>query len=238
MRVSFIAAAAILTMSAAHAAVSTGATLAAPAQHTTTGIGHADFKRPNVAPLPADGKFQVVSGTPWSGDKVRVFFLGAQFCPFCAAERWALVSALERFGTLTGYAPEAHTPGMAGFRLVPTYDLRNAVYTSPYLNYSSNEIFDKDNAPLDTLDADAQAIVDRFDPEAKFPFLMINGQYVQFDSGFSPGLIDGLDFQTLRGQLESGEQNEATQAIIAEADLITRYLCNSTGGEPGVVCTS
>jgi hypothetical protein len=83
-----------------------------------------DFQRPDVAPLPADGKFQVVSETPWQGDRVRVFFLGAQFCPFCAAERWALVGALERFGTLTGYAPETHTPGMAGFQLVPTYDLR------------------------------------------------------------------------------------------------------------------
>jgi hypothetical protein len=37
------------------------------------------FIRPNVAPLPASGKFQVVSQDPWPGDKVRVFFLGAQF---------------------------------------------------------------------------------------------------------------------------------------------------------------
>jgi hypothetical protein len=38
-----------------------------------------DFKRPDVVPLPAEGKFQIVSQTPWPGDKVRVFFLGAQF---------------------------------------------------------------------------------------------------------------------------------------------------------------
>jgi hypothetical protein len=197
----------------------------------------ADFQRPEVAPLPADGKFQIVSQTPWPGDRVRVFFLGAQFCPFCAAERWALVGALERFGTLTGYVPQTHTSGVAGFRLVPTYDLRNAAYTSQYLNYSGKEIFDKDNAPLDTLDADEQAIINRFDPEAKFPFLMINGQYVQTgDSGFSPGVIDALDFDTLHGQLVSGEQNDATNAITAEVDLITRYLCNSTGGEPVEAC--
>jgi len=120
---------------------------------------------------------------------------------------------------------------------VPTYDLRNAVYTSSFLNYSDKEIFDKESAPLDTLDADEQAIIDRFDPEAKFPFLMINGQYVQQDSGFSPGLIDGMDFATLRAQLDAGEQNDATQAIVAEADLITRYLCHSTGDEPAAVCT-
>jgi hypothetical protein len=120
---------------------------------------------------------------------------------------------------------------------VPTYDLRSAVYTSPYLHFTGKEIFDKDNAPLDTLDPDEQAIIDRFDPQARFPFLMLNGQYVQFDSGFSPALIDGLDFDILRGQLDAGEQNEATNAIRAEADLITTYLCHSTGGEPASVCS-
>ena len=121
---------------------------------------------------------------------------------------------------------------------MPTYDLRMAVYTSPYLEYSDKEIFDKHNAPLDTLDPDEQAIIDRFNPQAKFPFLLLNGQYVQFDSGFSPALIDGLDFDTLRGQLDAGEQNEATNAINAEADLITTYLCHSTGGEPTSACAS
>ena len=120
---------------------------------------------------------------------------------------------------------------------MPTYDLRTATYASPYLEYSDKEIFDKDNAPLDTLDADEQAIIDRFDPQATFPFLMLNGQYVQFDSGFSPALIDGLNFDTLRGQLDAGEQNQATAAITAEADLITKYLCHSTGGEPASVCS-
>ena len=30
--------------------------------------------------------------------KCLVFFMGAEFCPFCAAERWAIVGALDRFG--------------------------------------------------------------------------------------------------------------------------------------------
>jgi hypothetical protein len=46
-----------------------------------------------------------------------------------------------------------------------------------------------------------------------------------------------MDFDTLRGQLDSGQQNEATNAINAEADLITKYLCHSTGYQPASVCT-
>ena len=32
-------------------------------------------------------------------------------------------------------------PGYTRFRLVPTYDLRTAAYTGPYLNFSDKEIF-------------------------------------------------------------------------------------------------
>jgi hypothetical protein len=46
-----------------------------------------------------------------------------------------------------------------------------------------------------------------------------------------------MDFDTLRGQSDSGQQNEATNAINAEADLITKYLCHSTGYQPASVCT-
>ncbi len=28
--------------------------------------------------------------------------MGAEYCPFCAAQRWAMVNAFSRFGTFTG----------------------------------------------------------------------------------------------------------------------------------------
>jgi len=37
------------------------------------------WQRPaDVAPLPADGKFEVIADAPWPGQKVRVFFFGIQ----------------------------------------------------------------------------------------------------------------------------------------------------------------
>jgi hypothetical protein len=64
-----------------------------------------------------------------------------------------------------------------------------------------------------------------------------NGQYARVgDSGYSPGLIDSMDFDTLRSQLTGGSQSDATTAIKAEADLITAYICLSTGGQPASAC--
>jgi hypothetical protein len=41
-----------------------------------------------------------VSGTLLtSGGKPEVLYMGGDFCPFCAAERWSIIMALSRFGT-------------------------------------------------------------------------------------------------------------------------------------------
>ncbi len=45
----------------------------------TTPAVPAGWKRPDVAPAAEQGKFKVISQTPQTGDRVRVFFLGAQF---------------------------------------------------------------------------------------------------------------------------------------------------------------
>jgi hypothetical protein len=93
-----------------------------------------------------------------------------------------------------------------------------------------------DFRPLEQLDVEEQAIVDRYNKDARWPFLFINGQYVQLNSGFSPSVLDGMQFEALRQQVVSGAQTDATQAIQAEADLITRYICHSTGGQPASAC--
>ena len=43
---------------------------------------------------------KTISGAPLtSGGKPEVLYIGAEYCPYCAAERWSMVVALSRFGT-------------------------------------------------------------------------------------------------------------------------------------------
>jgi uncharacterized protein DUF929 len=37
-----------------------------------------------------------------SSGKPLIFFMGAGFCPYCASERWAIVRALNNFGSWQG----------------------------------------------------------------------------------------------------------------------------------------
>jgi hypothetical protein len=121
---------------------------------------------------------------------------------------------------------------------VPTYDLIPATYTSDYLNFTSKELKAHNGSNLQQFDVEEEQIVNQYDPRGSFPFLFINGQYARVgDSGYSPGLIDSMDFDTLRAQLTGGLQTDATTAINAEAALITAYICHSTGGQPDSACT-
>ena len=52
----------------------------------------------------ANNVIKPVSGTPLTGPNghPEVFYLGAEYCPYCAAERWPMIIALSRFGTFSG----------------------------------------------------------------------------------------------------------------------------------------
>ena len=44
-----------------------------------------------------------ISGAPLtSGGKPEMLYMGAEYCPYCAAERWSMIVALSRFGTFNG----------------------------------------------------------------------------------------------------------------------------------------
>src|SRR5581483_8040768 len=105
------------------------------------------------------------------------------------------------------------------------------------VNFTSKELKAHDGSNLQQFDAEEQQIVNQYDSRGAFPFLFINGQYARVgDSGYSPGLIDSMTFDALQAQLTSGEKTDATAAINAEADLITAYICHSTGGQPAAAC--
>ena len=80
------------TASTAAAAVIREVTTVSPAVADAVGTGSATAAPKAISGAPA----LTENGLP------RIFYAGAEYCPFCAAERWPLVVALSRFGTFTG----------------------------------------------------------------------------------------------------------------------------------------
>ena len=77
-----------------------------------------------------------ISGAPLaSGGKPEMLYIGAEFCPFCAAMRWSMAVALSRFGSFTTPLRGFHSSPTDTDPNTPTLTFYKAGYTSKYLTF-------------------------------------------------------------------------------------------------------
>ena len=104
-----------------------------------------------------------ITGTALSaGGKPEVLYIGAEYCPFCAAERWAIAVALSRFGTFSPlrgiHSSPTDTPAS-----IPTLTFYKSTYSSRYLTFTPVEVEKVDRSPLQQLTAEQQALQATYD---------------------------------------------------------------------------
>lgn len=165
------------------------------------------------------------------GGKPGVVFVSEGSCPFCAAERWAVVVALSHFGAWAGLgattsAADDVYPGTA------TFSFRQAVFTSHVLGFSSTELANNQGRPLQPLtrlDAtvmssyDVPPYVDGSSQSGDVPFLDIDNRFVLAGAQYSPGILAGLSMRTIAAQL-ADPLSPVGQAVDASAAAPIRAI--------------
>jgi hypothetical protein len=161
------------------------------------------------------------------GGKPAVVFVSEESCPFCAAERWALVVALSHFGTwshlgsTTSSATDVY-PGTA------TFSFRHARYSSPSLTLRTTELTDnlghplQAQTPLDTrliASYDVPPYVNSADQSGAVPFLDIANHDILAGAQYSPQVLAGLSAAQIASQLRS-PSSPVAQAIDGSAKVI------------------
>ena len=107
---------------------------------------------PVTAPTPVTGAPLAENGKP------EVFYVGAEYCPYCAAQNWALIVALSRFGTFSGLTT-IRSADYPPFPPLDTWTFYGSSYTSEYLAFVPVETFSnvlvnpKDNPPTGAVTA-------------------------------------------------------------------------------------
>lgn len=185
------------------------------------------------------------SGTPAveQDGKPVVLYVGAEYCPFCAVERWAMVVALSRFGTFTGLESTTSAPPPETLPNTPTVTFAGATYTSDVITFSSAETETRDFTPLQTLTDTQQQLVDTYNVKAVtgsnggIPFAMIGNLYAWAGSQYDPAVLDGKDFDQIATALQD-PTTEVAKQIGGAANYITAMICQLTGGQPSDVCSS
>ncbi len=175
-----------------------------------------------------------------SNGKPEMLYIGAEFCPFCGAERWAMAVALSRFGTFTTPLRGFHSSPTDTDPNTPTLTYYKATYTSPYLVFTPVENENIDRGPLQNTTAAQQALWVKYDSSADgvgYPFIDFGNKYVIKVPTYDPGVLAGMTWAQVAAALHN-PSSAVAQGADGSANLITAAICKMTGGKPGNVCTS
>ena len=195
-------------------------------------------------PLPISTGAPILKGA--SGHPLIVYE-GAEYCPFCAAERWGLVVALSRFGKFSNL----HTSRSASddvYPSTPTFTFVGSTYQSDYIEFSpvemqSNQRTSTGYATLQTPTAQQRQLLRTYDAPpyiaaqnaGSIPFLDLANQFIVSGSQFSPGSLDNRTWDQIAGNLNNPSTDDA-KAIVGSANQITAAICHATGDTPANVC--
>jgi thiol-disulfide isomerase/thioredoxin len=175
-----------------------------------------------------------------SGGKPEVLYMGGEYCPYCAADRWVMLSALSRFGTFSG-VKYMFSSSTDVYPNTPTFTFANASFSSPYVDFVMVEMYSRTQPTngqpnLQQPTAEQQQLMSTYDSGGGIPFLLIGGKFVG-STPYSPQDLAGKTQQQIASNLTDTSQT-TTQDIIGNANLLTATICSITHGSPSTVCQS
>jgi thiol-disulfide isomerase/thioredoxin len=193
---------------------------------TAVGTGTADTSaiRPvNGAPLTSAGKPEMI-------------YIGAEWCPYCAAERWAMAVALSRFGSFSPLRG-VHSSSSDVYPNTATLTFYRSTYTSPYLVFTPIENEDVNHNLLVKPTPVQQALWSRYEPPGdSYPFIDIGNRFVSAAT-YDPAVLANMNWSQIAAALHD-PSSPVAQGAVGSANLFTAAICKMTGNKPASVCTT
>jgi hypothetical protein len=181
-----------------------------------------------------------------------VLYVGAEYCPYCAATRWGIIVGLSRFGKFnTLYNMEssaddvyASTPTFSFVGKKPT---DTVTYTSKYFVFQAYETLDRNSKTFMALPLPYQTLASTYDlsrdpttgqvVSGGIPFMDIGNRYFITGSEYDPSTLANTSRSTIASGL-TDPNIPVTQVIIATANYVSAGICAVTKSQPASVCHS
>jgi hypothetical protein len=190
------------------------------------------------------GGLTPVTGPPLTvGGKPQVLYIGAEYCPYCAAQRWAMIVALSRFGTFSGLST-VHSASRDVYPNTPTFTFHGSHYTSKYISFAPvEETTNVPNgassySPLDKPTAAQQALASKYDKQGSIPFIDFGNKYIEVGNmgGYGPQDLSGKSWSQIAAAL-SDPSSPIAKAVDGSANYTTAAICKLTNNQPASACT-
>jgi hypothetical protein len=174
------------------------------------------------------------------------FYVGGEFCEFCATERWAILNALGRFGSFS------HLSQLRSYDdQLATFSFYQSTYTSPYVDFVPVEHVGNTKdilgqfVTLQPFRGNQQQLYNRYASTTYLPtgqglpFVDLNNQYL-LGEGIAPAALQDagggpLSWQQIAQALQTPTSQTARQ-ILGMANWLTAAICLVTHQQPGSVC--
>jgi len=171
-----------------------------------------------------------------------VLYYGAEYCPFCAAQRWATL------GNSSSASRDVYPN-------TPTFTFQKSTFSSPYIvvqtvEEKSNQInaAGNDYTILQKPTAAQRALVAKYDTPKYFPtmseqyagsipFFTIGNRIMWAGSSISPSSFQGQVRDDIAKNL-TDTNNPISRSIIASSNMVSAAICAQTNQQPSNVCNS
>ncbi|HLG91442.1 MAG TPA: DUF929 family protein [Acidimicrobiales bacterium] len=189
-----------------------------------------------------------------AGGKPEVLFIGAEYCPYCAAARWSLVVALSKFGTFSSLGVTASSSTDVDPN-TPTFSFYGSHYSSPYLTFTPVEVYsNKPNGSggytsLQNPTPQQMAVWNKYGSGSSggssssasngpsFPFIDFGNSFVTVGAPYDPAVLQGLSLTTIAGSL-ADPSTQVAQNVGPVANNFIAAICKITNQQPSAVCSA
>lgn len=174
------------------------------------------------------------------------FYVGGEFCEFCATERWAILNALSRFGTFSRLSQlRSYDEQLA------TFTFYQSSYASPYVDFVPVEHVGNTKdilgqfVTLQPFQGNEQQLYERYDSatylpfSGGLPFIDLNNQFL-LGGGVAPAILQNAAHEALSWQEIASAfmapSSPIAQQLLGTANYLTAAICLATNQQPGSVC--
>jgi len=222
----------------------TGTLLPASVSSQVTGVPAATLDRVGKGAVPSFTRgqppFTAGSGaTLTSGGKPQMLYIGAEFCPYCAATRWSMAVALSRFGTLSPLHG-IHSSSTDTDPNTATLTFYKTTYNSNYLNFTPVEVQTVSRGALQNPTAAQNAVWAKYEPDPNtrgYPFITFGNKLIMKGPIYDAAVLKGMSWSQIAVALKD-PTSPVAQSVLGAANYITGAICKMTNNQPSDVCSS
>ena len=183
------------------------------------------------------------------GQKVNVVYVGGEFCPYCAVERWALVVALSRFGSFSDLGHIVTSSSTDVDPDLQSWSFEGSTFASGTVAFHPAEVYSSTPTsagngyePLQALTPIEKGAYDAYgtggaEGGGVLPFIDIGNRYIAFGASADPKILEGLSLNQIAADL-SQPSSPVAQAIDGSANYLVAALCAERGDQKPPICNA